>query len=106
MPERNQKIFDKKIEIRKGMIMAYFANVMESEHYEAKYCHRCVHYIRYGLCPILYLHALWNYDACNGEKLTATPIEKVKHRALNTLWPRVYGNYNSECKMFYEDTPK
>ena len=81
--------------------MAYFANGSAGEYYEAKYCHRCVHYDEDGLCPVLLLHEWWNYDACNGDELTATAIEKVKHTALETLWPRE-GVYNGQCRMFYE----
>jgi len=81
--------------------MAYFPNGSTSEYYEAKYCQRCVHFGEVGeACPILELHAGWNYEACNGDKPDAPPERAAKYLALNTLWPRD-GVHNGACAMFY-----
>jgi len=82
--------------------MAYFANGSYGEYYEEKYCQRCVHFGEEGeACPILALHAIWNYDACNGDQPNATAEEQAKYTALNTLWPRE-GIHNGQCAMFVE----
>lgn len=81
--------------------MAYFSNGSEGEYYEEKWCLRCVHYGDGGdLCPVLVLHFMWNYDACNGDRPGASPEVAAKHTALNTLWPRD-GIDNGQCAMFY-----
>jgi len=72
--------------------MAYFANGTEIDYNMDKYCWKCVHA---GDCPILELHELWNYDACNGDLPKATPEQKAKFVALETLWPR-----DGKCLMF------
>ena len=82
--------------------MAYFPNGSSGDYYESKYCEHCVHYGDFGeKCPILKLHILWNYDACNGNAPDATAEASAKHTALNTLWP-CEGSHNAECAMFYE----
>ena len=85
--------------------MAYFANGSEGDYYEEEWCQRCVHYGgETGVaCPVLVLHCIWNYDACNGDQPDASPDAAVKHTALNTLWPRD-GIDNGRCAMFYEKT--
>lgn len=72
--------------------MAYFSNGIEGEAYEAQYCQRCIHYAE-GLCPVLMLHTLWNYDAV-GENADAD-----KALALNVLIPRK-GIENLRCTVF------
>jgi hypothetical protein len=81
-------------------VMARFIDEAQRKHYEVRYCQRCVHYGGWGKpCPVLELHVLWNYDA-SGEP-DAPQGEKIKHQALNTLWPRT-GGYNGRCAMFHK----
>ena len=85
--------------------MAYFANSSEGEYYEEQYCNRCVHFALDEICPVLVLHELWNYEACRGGAITATQEEKLKHTALDTLWPRENVG-NGKCRMFYDAANK
>lgn len=80
--------------------MAYFANGTEIDYYIEKCCQECAHYGILGEnCPVLDLHFLWNYIAMNGDSPKATPEQKAKFEALETLWPRD-GSHNGECRMF------
>ncbi len=78
--------------------MAYFSNGAEGEDAEELYCRRCVHE---HCCPVWLLHQRWNYEACRD-----SDVDRVKHEALDTLWPHEEGNmarsFNGECRMFYQ----
>ncbi len=76
--------------------MAYFSNGSEGDYYEERYCHRCVHWAD-GNCPVLILHAAWNYDA------VGKTADSDKAWALNTLWPREEV-HNGPCAMFHQGT--
>jgi len=94
------------ISFRQEIKMAYFSNGAEGDYYEEKYCQRCKHSGEIGeACPILLLHSKWNYEACNGDKLDATPGVKAKYTALNALWPRD-GAHNGRCAMFIRISEK
>lgn len=73
-------------------MMAYFSNGIEGDTYEAHYCQRCIHYAE-GLCPVLMLHGLWNYDA------VGKGADPNKALVLNVLIPRK-GIENLQCTMF------
>lgn len=74
--------------------MGYFSNGTEGMDYEATVCSRCVHYDTSDQnmgCPILRLHMVWNYDACDDDG---------KRHALDSFIPR-HGIYNGLCTMFH-----
>ncbi len=71
--------------------MGYFSNGTEGEHYEEKYCSRCVHEKPDdGGCMVWMLHVIHNY-------------ESDKQEILNVLIPQNKdGLGNAECSMFHE----
>ena len=77
--------------------MGYFSNGSEGEHYEQKWCDRCIHG-DYGInkegathmCPVWLAHFVHNYDECNND-----------NSILHMLIPRD-GSDNGQCKMFIE----
>lgn len=70
--------------------------------YEANYCSNCVHGQNEEQgCPVLGLHMLWNYDACNGKSAEASPEVKAKFIALDSFIPRDEKGWNGECAMFH-----
>ena len=85
--------------------MGYFPNGTAGEMYEAKWCSRCVHHLggEHESCPIMVLHFLWNYDACNGNEEDATDLAKARHLALGVFIEQK-GAGNEECTMFHEGT--
>jgi hypothetical protein len=79
--------------------MALFANGSEGQYNESRYCRRCVHDWTHRdddderECPVLVLHAHWNYDACK---------DATKHMALDALWPMAEDCLHAaECAMFH-----
>ena len=82
--------------------MGYFSNGTEGMIYERKYCERCVHgqHEMFGpaACPILHLHALYNYDQHDpGER------GQVIKYILGQLIPTSKdGPWNDQCRMFKE----
>lgn len=85
--------------------MGYFPNGTAGEMYEAKWCSRCVHSsdAEHESCPIMFLHMLWNYDACNGDEDGASELEQTRHTALGVFIEQK-GIGNEECTMFHERT--
>ncbi len=82
--------------------MGYFPNGTAGDMYEAKWCARCVHQKPDdGGCPVLLLHLLWNYDACNGDQDEASDERKAKHTALGVFIAQK-GTGNLKCTMFHE----
>lgn len=68
--------------------------------YEARWCEHCIHRpTADGLdCPILELHAEWNYDQAAGSEQA-----REKGRALSVFIPRSEdGLQNEQCRMFVE----
>ncbi|MDO8303919.1 MAG: hypothetical protein Q7T18_11825 [Sedimentisphaerales bacterium] len=78
--------------------MGYFSNGTEGAIYEAKYCERCLNY-RGGMCPILMLHSVWNYEAI-GQNVGGG----IKQIALDMFIPR-HGIENKQCAMFLNASP-
>lgn len=73
--------------------MGYFSNGSEGDWYEAQYCARCVHEgTEERSCPIMELHALYNYDQCKKPSTAA---------ALGLLIPRDATGGNGQCAMFW-----
>ena len=79
--------------------MGYFSNGTEGMAYEAKYCEHCLNY-RGGMCPILVLHSLWNYEALG---VGSTP--QAKQVALDIFIPR-NSVENKRCTMFLNAEPQ
>ena len=83
--------------------MGYFSNGTEGDLYEAEYCANCANYrvleeAACMTCPVLEVHALFNYDQCKdgqlGDALTLL---------LGTLIP--HDVHNEQCAMFLERPP-
>jgi len=75
--------------------MGYFSNGTEGMIYEENYCMRCDHYDEGG-CPVLTIHALYNYDQCrDGDK------GKAVERILSEFIP-IDGIHNGPCRMITE----
>lgn len=72
--------------------MGYFANSIEAQLYEERFCNKCIHYN--NECPILFLHGLWNYEAVGKNK------DETKETTLNSFIPRDGKGKNEECLMF------
>lgn len=68
--------------------MGYFPNGTTGMMYEEKYCNRCKHNLSIG-CPILELHAIYNYDECNNDN-------SILHKAI----PLDEKGDNKECIFF------
>jgi hypothetical protein len=76
--------------------MGYFSNGTEGMDYEAAYCSRCEHYDEDGFCPVLDIHALYNYDQFKPQNID---IEDI----LNRLVPRSADKLsNDQCCMFID----
>lgn len=73
--------------------MGYFSNGSEGDEYEAQWCARCVHEgTEERSCPIMELHALYNYDQCK---------KKSTENALALFIPREADGGNGRCTMFF-----
>lgn len=66
--------------------MAYFSNSTEGDMYEEKYCHNCINYKEdsgFSSCPILELHAKFNYE--QHEKAYSKKLKKEVQTAKGIL---------------------
>jgi hypothetical protein len=77
--------------------MGYFSNGTEGMIYEEMFCYRCAHY-QDGMCPVLTVHAVYNYDAC-GDDARAVALKSI----LDRLIPRDSTGLNDCCTMFTEN---
>lgn len=66
--------------------MGYFANGLEGETYQDRYCSKCK---RNGDCPIWDAHQMFNYDDCNNDK-----------SVLHFFIPRDEQGNNKKCCFF------
>ena len=77
--------------------MGYFSNGSEGFDYQERYCIRCLNWRDNGTgsegCPIMDLHAMWNYEAIGKN------ADKTKAMALSHFIARE-GIENKECTMF------
>ena len=77
--------------------MGYFSNGTEGEMYMEQYCVRCINWRGEDDdqgCPVMDLHFLYNYDACNDDN---HPIHHLIPRSEDGL-------RNEECRMFLQRT--
>ena len=84
--------------------MTYFSNGQEGDAFEEAFCDNCAHrpgsyYDERGDgkdCPIMFLHALWNYD-----QLAADRESLIKNQALSILIPRPADTGEMPTCQFY-----
>ena len=79
--------------------MAYFSNGTEGYIYEQVWCSRCHFQPRDELkeCPIMYLHAVYNYDQCGKDERA-----KDLKSCLSNLIPRGENGFADKCNFFIE----
>jgi hypothetical protein len=92
--------------------VGYFSNGSEGDWYENKYCAKCANFIDEGMgqnCPILELHAIYNYDQHDKTKDTIEFEWSTNLRTIVGLFiPRVkIGDItgNGMCKMYLCNKP-
>ena len=82
--------------------MGYFSNGEEGNIFEEQYCDRCVHLPEASMCPVMDLHLMWNYDACN--EPNDQPDCHPRGYTLNLLIPMSDdGLHNKACRMFHAE---
>jgi hypothetical protein len=77
--------------------VGYFSNSTENDIYQASYCEKCVHFSLDDECPVMFLHAIWNYDA------VGRSADETKAAALENFIPTIaQPPGNGECRMFIQ----
>lgn len=79
--------------------MAYFSNGTEGDMYSREYCDKC-HFQPDSEpyeCPIMFLHALYNYDQCGKDERA-----KDLKSCLENLIPRDENGFADKCSFFME----
>jgi len=74
--------------------MGYFPNSTSGMIYDDKWCSRCLHCPQEGdmeMCPIMFAHMIWNYEAVEQEDAKSL---------LEAMIPTTKDGFPDKCKMF------